>query len=64
MRDLDRRFTWLVEHPLLGKPRPEVDPRCHGYPQGSHVIFYLARPGGIDIVAVLHRQMDMPTQLG
>jgi plasmid stabilization system protein ParE len=26
------------------------------------VIFYLTRPGGIDIVAVLHRQMDISTQ--
>jgi toxin ParE1/3/4 len=29
------------------------------YPQGSHVIFYLVREDGIDVIGVPHQCMDM-----
>ena len=59
LRELDRRFLWLAEHPELGKSRPDVREGYHSYPQGSHVVFYLIRDDGIDIIGVLHQRMDM-----
>lgn len=59
LRALDRRFSWLAENPKLGKPRPEIKKGYYSYPQGSHVIFYLVRESGIDIIGVPHQRMDV-----
>ena len=56
---IDRRFSWLAENPNLGKPRPEIKEGYYSYPQGSHVVFYLVREGGIDIIGVPHQRMDV-----
>ena len=59
LRAIDRRFSWLAENPNLGKPRPEIKNGYYSYPQGAHVIFYLVRVGGIDIIGVPHQRMDV-----
>ena len=59
LRDLDRRFSWLAERPDCGKPRPDIKDGYYSYPQGSHVIFYLIRDGGIDIIGIPHQRMDI-----
>ncbi|MBK1630497.1 plasmid stabilization protein [Thiohalocapsa halophila] len=59
LREIDKRFRWLAKHPGLGKPRPDIKAGYHSFPQGSHVIFYLIREGGIDIIGVLHQRMDV-----
>jgi toxin ParE1/3/4 len=59
LNDLNERFAWLAEHPRAGKHRPDI---CEGYycfPQGSHLVFYLIHPDGIDIIGVPHKQMDV-----
>lgn len=56
---IDRRFSWLAENPNLGKSRPDVSDAYYSYPQGSHVIFYLVREDGIDIIGVPHQRMDV-----
>lgn len=59
LRVIDRRFSWLAENPNLGKPRPDIKEGYYSYPQGSHVIFYLVRKGGIDIIGIPHQRMDV-----
>ena len=59
MRALDRRFHWLAENPALGRPRPDVKEGYFSYPEGRHVIFYLIREGGIDIIGIPHQRMDV-----
>ena len=59
IRAIDRRFSWLAENPNLGKPRPEIKKGYYSYPQGLHVIFYLVREDGIDIIGVPHQRMDV-----
>lgn len=59
LRAIDRRFSWLAENPMLGRHRPDVREGYYSYPQGSHVIFYLVREGGIDIIGVPHQRMDV-----
>lgn len=58
LRALDRRFAFLAERPGVGKSCDEVRAGYRRYPQGSHVVFYRAVEGGIEIVRVLHRAQD------
>lgn len=56
---LYERFGWLAQRPKAGKHRPDI---CEGYycfPQGRHLVFYLIREGGIDIIGVPHKEMDI-----
>ena len=64
LRAIDRRFSWLVENPNLGKPRADIKEGYYSYPQGSHVIFYLVREDGIDIIGVPHQRMDVVSYFG
>lgn len=59
LRDLDKCFAWLAENPRLGKHRPEVEEGYYSFPQGSHLIFYILRDRGIDIIGIPHRNMDI-----
>lgn len=61
LREIETRFQWLAENPLLGKQRTDI---CEGYfsfPQGQHVIFYLIGNGVIIIIGVPHKEMDVLT---
>jgi toxin ParE1/3/4 len=49
----------LAENPLSGRYRPEIKEGYYSYLQGSHVIFYMVRNGGIDILGIPHQQMDI-----
>ena len=59
LREIDKRFVWLADNPTIGKPRPDIRDGYRSYPQGSHVIFYLVREAGIDIIGILHQRMDI-----
>lgn len=59
LRAMDRRFSWLADHPALGRPRPDIKEGYYSYTQGSHVIFYLVREGGIDVIGIPHQRMDV-----
>ena len=59
LRAIDRRFARLAERPERGRHRPEVREGYHSYLQGSHVVFYLIRDGGIDIIGIPHQRMDI-----
>lgn len=47
----------LAANPLLGRLCEEISPDLRRMEQGSHVIFYRQRSGGILISRVLHRSM-------
>lgn len=59
LRDLNIRFQWLAQNPRLGKHRADVKEGYYCFPQGSHVIFYILRDGGIDIIGIPHQHMDI-----
>jgi len=61
LRDLQQRLAWLADSPSLGKPRPDVAPGYHSFPQGQHVVFYLVRNDGIDVIGIPHKDMDIIT---
>jgi toxin ParE1/3/4 len=60
---IHRRFRWLAEDPRRGRARPDVREGYHSCPEGSHMIFYLIREGGIDIIGVPHQAMDASAHL-
>lgn len=55
----EKRFEWLAENPNRGRHRPEINKGYYSYLQGSHVIFYLQRERGIDIIGIPHQRMDI-----
>ena len=59
LRSMGHRFTWLAERPDRGRHRPDVREGYYSYPQGSHMVFYLIRDGGIDIIGIPHQRMDV-----
>jgi toxin ParE1/3/4 len=61
---LDRRFVWLADHPKLGRRREDIAPGYLSFTHEAHLIFYLIREGGIDIIGVPHQAMDIPGHLG
>ena len=59
LKEIEMRFQWLAENPLLGKHRTDIDKGYFSYPQGQHVVFYLNDNGVIDIIGVPHKEMDI-----
>lgn len=49
----------LSRRPLSGRARPEIGQDIRGRLYGSHIIFYMARSGGIDVVRILHQARDI-----
>jgi toxin ParE1/3/4 len=60
LRGVDRRITWLADHPALGRRRTDIAPGYRCFAHEAHLIFYLIREGGIDIIGVPHQAMDIP----
>jgi toxin ParE1/3/4 len=56
---LDREIRDLARRPLIGRARPELFADLRSLPLGRHVIFYLPRKRGIEIVRVLHGARDL-----
>ncbi len=64
LRGLDARFGWLARQPMRGRQRDEVAPGYRSYRHEAHLIFYLVRDGGTDIIGVPHQAMDLPRHFG
>lgn len=60
LRNLDKRFHWLAENPHFGRHRPEIQEVFYCFPQGMHLVFYVIRDNGIDIIGIPHQHMDIP----
>jgi toxin ParE1/3/4 len=58
---MDQRFAWLAQNPHLGRLRNDVAPDYYSFPHASHIIFYLIRVGGIDVIGIPHQSMDILT---
>jgi toxin ParE1/3/4 len=51
---IDQKFHLLAQQSGLGRRRDELADGLRSFPVGRYVIFYLAIPGGVQIVRVLH----------
>lgn len=56
---MEIRFEFLAKNPLHGKHRADIQKGFYSFPQGEHVVFYLIREEGIDIIGVPHKEMDI-----
>ena len=64
LRGLDARFDWLARHPEAGRKRDEIATGYRSFSHEAHIVFYLIRDGGIDIIGVPHQAMDVPGYFG
>lgn len=55
IRDAIERIT---ADPDRGRSCDEIRLRYRRYPVGSHLLFYMARDGMIEVVRMLHQRMD------
>jgi len=63
LQRFSKRFSWLAENPLFGRPRDEVKHGYFSYNEGSHVIFYIVANNSIEILGVLHESMEAKRHL-
>lgn len=61
--DLEATFQLLASSPFLSRERTEFNPPVRIHPHAHHLIIYLQTDYGIDIVRVLHENMDVPARL-
>jgi len=58
LKQLDEAFNLIAGNPKIGTDRSHVIAGYRGFQQGSHVIYYKAS-NVIEIVRILHKQMDV-----
>ena len=63
LAQLDKRFVRLSNSPHLGRERPEIKPGYRSVVEGKHVIFYRVKDTNIEILRVLHGNMDLKRQI-
>ena len=61
--DLEQAMTLLAEHPLACREREEFVPSVRIHHHASHIIVYRALENGINVIRVLHENMDVDKQL-
>lgn len=64
LKAIEERFHWLADNPKAGRNRYEIGEHYLSFPQGRHVIFYVMSENGIDIIGVVHQQMDVMHYFG
>ena len=63
LAQLDKRFVQLSKSPHLGRERPEIKPGFKSIVEGKHVIFYRVKDTNIEILRVLHGNMDLKRRI-
>jgi toxin ParE1/3/4 len=63
LAEIDKRFHWLAQSPKLATERDDIKPGYRCFPQGRHVIFFRERDTHIEILGILHRNMDVRRHL-
>lgn len=64
IKQLDEVFHMLAISPELGKNCDDIMLGYRKFPQGSHIVFYKnGSSSKIEIVRVLHKNMDVDTQI-
>lgn len=63
LRMINESFALLATDPSLGRSCDSVRPGYFRHRVGRHAIFYRVGQTGIEVVRVLHLQMDPPRHL-
>ena len=60
---LGSAFELIAENPLICRERDEFTPPVRIHPCEQHLIIYIKIDSGIDIIRILHKSMDIDSQL-
>jgi toxin ParE1/3/4 len=60
---LERTFGQLCANPLLGLSNEDIRPGCRCMQMTSHSIFYRPTRDGLEIIRILHRSMDVESNI-
>jgi toxin ParE1/3/4 len=52
-------FEMLVQNPLAGRERTELQPGLRSFPVGSNLVFYLPSSDGVEVVRVMSGRQDI-----
>ena len=63
LRDLQASIVLIAERPDIGRALDGPDASFRKRPVGSHVIFYRLEGGLVEIVRILHQNMDATSRL-
>jgi toxin ParE1/3/4 len=61
LAELEVKLQLLATQAPIGRLRDELMPELRSFPHARYLIFYLARPDGIEIVRVMHSARDIST---
>lgn len=59
LRRVNDALSYLAQHPLMGRARPEVEEGIRSFPFEAYVIFYLPLEDGVELVRVIHSALDL-----
>jgi toxin ParE1/3/4 len=52
-------FKMLVQNPLAGRERPDLQGGLRSFPVGSYLVFYVPAFDGVEIVRVMNGRQDI-----
>jgi toxin ParE1/3/4 len=52
-------FKMLVQNPLAGRERPDLQRGLRSFPVGSYLVFYVPASDGVEIVRVMSGRQDI-----
>ncbi|MGV3711586.1 type II toxin-antitoxin system RelE/ParE family toxin [Pseudolysinimonas sp.] len=58
LREIQSAIERVADDPERGRRRDEIREGYRSYSVESHVIFYLPRVDGVDVIRILHQRMD------
>ena len=61
--DLEQTLKLLAKQPMLGRLREEFKPPVRIFYHAHHLLVYQVIKGGISVVRVLHKNMDIDMQM-
>jgi len=63
LKQFDNTFHLILDKPHIGIECDYIKTHYRKFPQGSHIIFYKeADKRDIEIIRILHKNMDVPSQ--
>jgi toxin ParE1/3/4 len=63
VRRLGQHMTLIARQPELGNLCPEIRTGYHRFPCEAHILFYRVVEGDVEVVRILHSQMDFVRHL-
>lgn len=64
LRRINDVSSYLAQHPMMGRDRPEVETGIRSFPCDRHVIFYLPLEDGVELVRIIDAAMDLERAWG